>query len=340
MRNGIDILRKTTFCPAVAMAAAVCWCATDVHAQGAASGPAQGYPSKPVRYVVPFGAGASPDIVARLLGDRLTRRWGQQVIVENRVGVAGVLGAAFVAKSVPDGYTLLQCNIASSAISLSLYANVPYDQMRDFAPITRIGTTPNILTAHPSVPIRSIREFITYAKAYPGKLSYSAGLPAESPQLSMELLKMVVKIDVAHIPYKVAAQGVADTIGGQIPFNISNLPAMVGTVQSGRLRGLAVTAAKRAALLPAVPTMRESGVLDYEVNSWYGVCAPTATPAPVLDKLYQDFTAVLRLPDVQQRLAELAIDTAPKNPEEFSQFIRDEILRWAKVIKDAGIPLQ
>jgi len=340
MRNGIDILRKTTFCPAVAMAAAVCWCATDVRAQGAASGPAQGYPSKPVRYVVPFGAGASPDIVARLLGDRLTRRWGQQVIVENRVGVAGVLGAAFVAKSAPDGYTLLQCNIASSAISLSLYANVPYDQMRDFAPITRIGTTPNILTAHPSVPIRSIREFITYAKAYPGKLSYSAGLPGESPQLSMELLKMVVKIDVAHIPYKVAAQGVADTIGGQIPFNISNLPAMVGTVQSGRLRGLAVTAAKRAALLPAVPTMRESGVLDYEVNSWYGVCAPTATPAPVLDKLYQDFTTVLRLPDVQQRLAELAIDTAPKNPEEFSQFIRDEILRWAKVIKDAGIPLQ
>ena len=147
-------------------------------------------------------------------------------------------------------------------------------------------------------------------------------------------------IDVTHIPYKVAAQGIADTIGGQIPFNVSNLPAMVGTVQSGRLRGLAVTAAKRAALLPAVPTMRESGVLDYEVNSWYGVCAPAATPAPVLDKLYQDFTAVLRLPDVQQRLAELAIDTAPKNPEEFSQFIRDEITRWAKVIKDAGIPLQ
>ena len=218
------------------------------------------FPSKPVRYVVPFGAGASPDFVARLLGDRLTRLWGQQVIVENRVGVAGILGAAFVAKSPPDGYTLLQCNIASSAISVSLYSNVPYDQARDFIPITRIGTTPNILTAHPSVPIKSISEFITYARAHPGKLSYSAGLAGESPQLSMELLKLLVKIDVAHIPFKVAAQGITDTIGGQIPFNISNLPAIVGPVQTGRLRPLAVTSARRAALLPNVPTMQESGV--------------------------------------------------------------------------------
>jgi tripartite-type tricarboxylate transporter receptor subunit TctC len=304
------------------------------------TGSAQAYPVKPVRYVVPFGAGASPDIVARLLGDRLTRRWGQQVIVENRVGVAGLMGAAFVAKSPPDGYTLLQCNIASSAISVSLYANAPYDQVRDFIPITRIGTTPNILTAHSSVPIKSIGEFITYAKAHPGKLSYSAGLAGESPQLSMELLKMLVKIDVAHIPYKVAAQGITDTIGGQIPFNISNLPAIVGPVQTGRLRALAVTGAKRAALLPAVPTMQESGVSRYEVNSWYGLCAPANTPAPVVDKLYTDFTAVLRLPDIQQRLDELAIDTTPQTREAFDQFIRSEIARWSKVIKDAGIPQQ
>jgi tripartite-type tricarboxylate transporter receptor subunit TctC len=340
MRNGIGVIQKSRLWPAAAVAAAIGCCPAGVLAQGAAGGPVQGYPNKPVRYVVPFGAGASPDIVARLLGDRLTRRWGQQVIVENRVGVAGILGAAFVAKSPPDGYTLLQCNIASNAISTLTYANVPYDPLRDFAPITRIGTTPNILTAHPSVPIRSIREFITYARSNPGKLSYSAGLPGESPQLSMEMLKLLVKIDVAHIPYKVAAQGIADTIGGQIPFNISNLPAIVGPVQSGRLKGLAVTGANRAALLPAVQTMPEAGVLHYEVNSWYGACAPAGTPAPLLDKLYQDFTAVLRLPDIQQRLAELAIDTAPKNPDEFGQFIRTEITRWAKVIKEAGIPQQ
>ena len=171
----------------------------------AATGAGQGYPNKPVRYVVPFGAGAAPDTVARLLADRLTRAWGQQVIVENRVGVAGTLGAGFVAKSAPDGYTLLQCNIASNATSPQLYLKTPYDGVRDFVPITRIGTTPNILTAHPSVPIRSIGEFITYAKAHPRTLTYSAGLAGESPQLSIEFLKLVTKIDVAHIPYKVAA---------------------------------------------------------------------------------------------------------------------------------------
>lgn len=330
------------------MTAWICFCPVLTWSQPAAKGAAsaaapsgnQAFPSKPVRYIVPFGAGASPDFVARLLGDRLSRLWGQQVIVENRVGVAGILGAAFVAKSPPDGYTLLQCNIASSAISVSLYANVPYDQVRDFIPITRIGTTPNILTAHPSVPIKSINEFITYAKAHPGKLSYSAGLAGESPQLSMELLKLLVKIDVAHIPFKVAAQGITDTIGGQIPFNISNLPAIVGPVQTGRLRPLAVTSAKRAALMPNVPTMQESGVSRYDVSSWYGVCAPANTPGPVVDKIYADFTAVLRAPDVKQRLDEMAVDTTPKNREEFDQFIRDELARWAKVIKDAGIPLQ
>ena len=344
MCHAIDTTREArrwhVFALIFLIATALCRWPAAAWAQPAATGTGLSFPNKPVRYVVPFGAGASPDIVARLLADRLTRLWGQQVIVENRVGVAGTLGTAFVAKSPPDGYTLLQCNIASSAIAMSLYAKIPYDQVRDLAPITRIGTTPNILTAHPSVPIKSITEFITYAKAHPGKLTYSAGLAGESPQLSMELLKLVVKIDVAHIPYKIAAQGITDTIGGQIPFNISNLPAILSPVQAGRLRALAVTSAKRAAQLPAVPTMQESGVSRYEVNSWYGVCAPAGTPAPVLDKLYKDFTTVLRAPEVQQRLDELAINTAPKTPEEFDQFIRAEIERWAKVIKDAGIPLQ
>jgi tripartite-type tricarboxylate transporter receptor subunit TctC len=340
MQRTSDARRARHCTLAISWAASACLFSVASWAQTPAANPQAAYPSKPIRYVVPFGAGASPDFVARLLGDRLSRLWGQQVIVENRVGVAGILGAAFVAKSAPDGYTLLQCNIASSAISISLYAKVPYDQVRDFIPIARIGTTPNILTAHPSVPIRTISEFIAYAKAHPGKLSYSAGLPGESPQISMELLKLVVKIDVAHIPFKIAAQGITDTIGGQIPFNVSNLPAIVSPVQTGRLRALAVTSATRAALLPAVPTIQESGVSHYEVNSWYGLCAPANTPAPIVDKLYNDYTTVLRMPDVQQRLAEMAIDTTPKNREEFDQFIRSEIARWAKVIKDAGIPQQ
>jgi tripartite-type tricarboxylate transporter receptor subunit TctC len=301
---------------------------------------AQTYPSKPVRWVIPFDAGTSPDVVGRVLTERLTRLWGQQVVVENRVGAAGVLGSAFVAKSPADGYTLLQANIAPNAISVSLHAKVPYDQLRDFAPITRIGMTPNIITVHPSVPFKSIQQFIAYAKARPGELSYSAGLVGTSPQLSMELLKLQVKFDVVHIPYRSAAQGVSDTIGGQIPVNVSNVPAIVGPVQGGRLRALAVTSAQRVSLLPNVPTMQESGVPGFEVNSWYGVAAPAATPAPLLDKLNADITSVLRMPEIQQRLTEMVIPPSPTSRKEFDQFIRAEIARWAQVIKDAGIPQQ
>ena len=300
----------------------------------------QSFPSKPVRYVVPFGAGASPDIVARFLADRFTRLWGQQVIVENRVGVSGVLGTAFVAKSPPDGYTLVQCNIASSAIAVSLFANMPYDQLRDLAPVTRIGMTPNILTVHPSLPIRSIKELITYAKAHPGKLSYTSGLAGTSPQLSVELLKLLAKIDIVNIPYRIAAQALTDTIGGQIPINVSNFPATVAPVQAGRLRAIAITSAKRVSQLPSVPTIQEAGFPGYEVQSWYGVCAPAGTPAQVLDKLHADINAVLLMPDVQQRLNELVMEGAPTSREEFEQFIRAEIERWAQVIKEAGIPQQ
>ena len=299
---------------------------------------AQSFPSKPVRYVVPFGAGASPDIVGRLLADRLTRMWGQQVMVDNRVGVAGVMGTAFVAKSQPDGHTLVQCNIASSAIAVSLYAKMPYDQLRDVTAVTRIGLTPNIITAHPSVPIKSVKEMIAFAKANPGHLSYSSGLAGTSPQLSMELIKLLAKIDVVSIPYKVGAQAITDTIGGQVPINISNFPAIVSPIQNGRLRGLAITSPKRASQLPSIPTVQEAGFANYDVQSWQGVCAPAGMPAAVLEKLHADFNSVLRMPDVQNRLHELVMGGPPTTREEFDQFIRAEITRWAQVIKDAGIP--
>jgi tripartite-type tricarboxylate transporter receptor subunit TctC len=200
--------------------------------------------------------------------------------------------------------------------------------------------TPNIITVHPSVPFKSIKQFIAYAKAHPGQLSYSAALVGTSPQLSMELLKLQAKFDIVHIPYRNAAQGLSDTIGGQIPVNISNLPATIGPVQTGRVRALAVTSAQRISQMPDVPTMQESGVPGFEVNSWYGVAAPAGTPAPLLDKLNADITAVLRMPEVQQRLIELVIPPSPTSREEFDQFIRAEIARWAQVIKDAGIPQQ
>ena len=299
---------------------------------------AQEFPSKPVRYIVPFGPGGSPDIVGRLIADRLTRLWGQQVIVENRAGVAGVQGSAFVAKAPPDGYTLLQCNIAPNAIGVSMFAKLPYDQLRDFAPITRIGSLPNILLSHPSLPVRSVKELVAYARVNPGKLSYSSGQVGTSPQLSVELLKQAMKIDIVNIPYKIGAQGLTDAIGGQVPLNISNLPQSISPVQSGRVRGLAVTSAKRAAPLPSVPTMQESGIPGYEVTSWYGVCAPSGTPAAVLDKMNADITAVLRSPELQQRLSELITEITPTTRDEFDQFIRAEIARWAQVIKAANIP--
>ena len=298
---------------------------------------AQTFPAKPVRYVVPFAAGTSPDIVGRLIGDRLTRLWGQQVIVDNRVGVAGLLASAYVAKSPPDGLTLLQCNVGSNAIAVSMYAKPPLDQLRDLVPITRIGNMPNIFVAHPSVPFRTIKEMVAYARANPGKLSYSSGIPGISPQLSMELLKLMAKVNIVNVPYKMASQALTDTIGGQVPINMSNLPVTVQPVQTGRLRGLAVTSAKRTPQMPTVPTVQEAGFANYDVQSWYGLCAPTGTPTATLDKLNTDLHAVLRAPELQQRLIELGIDIALTTREEFDQLIRAEIARWAQVIKEAGI---
>ena len=301
---------------------------------------AQSYPAKPVRYVVPFPAGASPDIIARLITERLSRMWGQQVVVENRSGAGGTVGAAYAARSPADGYTLFQCNIASSAIAESLYAKMPYDHQRDFAPLSRIGMSPNVLIVHPSMPARSVQEFIAYAKANPGKLSYGSSAAGVSPQLAMELFKLTAKIDVVHIPYQGAPQALSDVIGGQIPCSAQTAPAVLPAIQSGRVRALAVTSLKRISQLPSVPTMHETALPGFEVNSWYGLCAPAGTPEPVLDKVHTDLTAVLRMPEIQQRFKDLVIEVAPTSREEFAQFIRAEAARWARVIKDSGIPQQ
>jgi tripartite-type tricarboxylate transporter receptor subunit TctC len=300
---------------------------------------AQDFPVKPVRYVVPFPAGTGNDIVGRVIADRLTQLWGQQVIVDNRGGASGSIGAAFVAKAPPDGYTLLHCNIAPNAISLSMIENIPY-QHRDFAPITRIGMPPNVILVHPSVPFRTIKELVAHAKSNPGKLSYAASTVGTSPHLTMEWLKLRLKFDIVHIPYKSAAQATSDVMAGQLPVNITNMPFVIAPIQSGRLRALAVASAKRQALLPDVPTMQESGVPDFEVNSWYGVCAPAGTPVALLDKLNADLHAVMRIPEVEQRLTGLGMPPAPTSRDEFDQFIRAEITRWAQVIKDARIPKQ
>jgi len=299
----------------------------------------QNYPAKPVRYVVPFPAGTGNDMVARLVMDQMTRLWGQQVVVENRGGASGTIGAAVVAKSPADGYTLLHCNIAPNAISLSMISNLPYGH-KDFAPITRIGMPPNVIVVHPSVPFKTIQQLINFAKSNPGKLNYAAGTPGTSPHLTMEFLKLKMKFDIVHIPYANAGQGTKDVVAGQIPVNVTNFPLLVSFVKGGQLRALAVASAERQALLPDVPTMRESGVPDFEVNSWYGVCAPAATPAPLLDKINADLHTVMRTAEISDRLTGLGMPPAPTTRDEFDKFIRFEIDRWAGVIRDAKIPKQ
>ena len=300
----------------------------------------QAFPAKPVRYIVPFPAGGSPDIIARSIAERLARIWGQQVLVDNRSGAGGTVGAGFAAKAPADGYTLFQCNIASSAIAESLYAKLPYDHQRDFAPLSRIGMTPNVLVVHPSMPARTVKEFIAYARANPGKLSYGSSAAGSSQHLSMELFKLTAKIDVVHVSYKGAPQALTDVIGGQIPSSVQTAPGVLETIQSGRVRALAVTSLKRIPQLPAVPTLDEAALRGFEVNSWYGLCAPAATPAAILDKVHDDLVSVLRAPEIQQRFEQLVINVAPTSREEFAQFIRAETARWARVIRDVKIPQQ
>ncbi len=300
----------------------------------------QAYPSKPVHYVVAFSAGDAPDIVARLVGDRLSRMWGQQVLVENRLGAGGTIAGAYVASAPPDGYTLFHCNIASNAIALALYSKLPYDGVRDFAPISRIAMTSNVLVVHPSLPASTIGEFVARARANPGKLSYGSAGVGASPHLTMELFKSIARIDVLHIPYKGANPAVADLIGGQIPSMISNIPSVLAHIQSGKVRALAVTGPQRMPQLPSVPTMIESGFPGFVVTSWYGMCAPAGTPTPILDKLHTDLMKVLQMPDVLQRFKDVVVEAAPQSRDEFAAFLRSEAARWAKVVKDSGTPRQ
>ena len=301
---------------------------------------AQSYPSKPIRYIVPFPAAATPDIIARTLTERLSRQWGQQVVVDNRAGAGGTLGAGVAAKAPADGYTLFQCNIASSAIAEALYTKLPYNQQRDFAPITLIAKAPNVLIVYPPLPAQSLKEFIAYARANPGKLTYGSSGAGASPHLAMELFKLAAKIDVTHVAYKGSPPALADLIGGQISSSAQTVPAALPAIHSGRVRAMAVTSLKRIPQLPDTPSFHEAAIPGFEVNSWFGLCAPTGTPVAILDKVHADTTAVLRTPDVQKRFGGQMIDVAPSTRNEFAKFIAAETERWKRVVKEAGIPQQ
>jgi tripartite-type tricarboxylate transporter receptor subunit TctC len=298
------------------------------------------FPNRPIKQVVPFPPGGGVDIVTRIVGAKWQEALGQPILVENRAGAGGVVGADFVAKAPADGYTLLTCQVASHGVSPALYAKPPYDYAKDFAPISLIGKTPNVLVVNPSVPARTVKEFIDYVKASPGKYNYGSPGYGTSPQMTMELFRLTTGINIVHIPYKGGAPALADVMSGVVVGMFGNLPEQIAAIKGGKTRALAVSTLRRSPLLPDVPTVAESGYPGFEVTVWYGVCAPAGVPRPVLARLHSTLHAVLNTPEMKARLAESTIDATPNSQEEFTAFIRGEVEKWTRVVKDANLPKQ
>lgn len=297
------------------------------------------YPSKPVRIVVPFTPGGSTDILARALGQALTEAWRQQVIVENKPGAGGSIGAEAGARAAPDGYTLLMGHIGTLAVNPTLYTNLRYKPLEDFAPIALVAMVPNVLVVHPGVAAASVGELIALAKAKPGSLTYSTGGVGSAAHLAMEYFKLRTGTDIVHIPYKGAAPAVTDLIGGQVSMTMTGAPPLLPHIRAGKLRALGVASRARLAQLPEVPTIAEAGVRDFEATQWYGLVAPARTPQPIVERLAADVRQALARPDVRQRLEAEGAQPTDLGPAGFQALIRDEIERWAKVIRAAKIEL-
>jgi tripartite-type tricarboxylate transporter receptor subunit TctC len=300
---------------------------------------AQPFPSKPARIVNPFAPGGATDIIARHMGQKLTELWGQPVVVENRAGASGAIGVEHVAKSAPDGYTLLIATQTTHAANPALYAKLPYDAAKDFAPLTLAGSTPLALLVHPSLPVSDVRALIAHAKSNPGKLAYASGGNGTSQHLTMELLKTMTGAFMVHIPYKGAGPAMTDFLGGQVNLMFDNLPTAIPHVKSGKLRALAVSTAKRSAFAPELPTMAESGLDGFDLATWFAFFAPAATPRELVEKISADMRRVLAQPETKERLTAIGVDVAGTTPEELAQFHRAELTKWAKIVKDSGAKL-
>jgi hypothetical protein len=298
---------------------------------------ADSYPNRSITMVVAFPAAGTTDILARLIGQKLTDKFKQTVVVENRPGAGGNIGTAFVAKAAPDGYTIMMGTIGTQSINPSLYKKMPYDAAKDFAPITRAAMVPNLLVVNKDAPFNTLPEMMAYDKANPGKLTYGSSGNGTTLHLSGELFNLMSGSKITHIPYKGSTPAVADLMGGQISMIFDNMPSVIQQVKSGRLKALAVTSAQRNPQLPEIPTIQEVGVVGYEVWSWFGLLAPAATPKPIVDKLNASIVDIIKQPDVQAKIIELGAVPVPETSAEFGAFIEAETLKWAKVIKEAGI---
>ena len=297
---------------------------------------AQPYPSKPIRFVVPYPAGGPLDTVARLLAQKVSESTKQPVIVDNKPGAGGNIGADTVAKSAPDGYTILMGAVATHAINPALYASMPYDPVRDFAPVTQVASTPNVLVVNPSIPATTVREFIAHAKANPGKLNFGSGSTGSAGHLAGELFKTLAGVDMTHVPYKGAAPAMQDLIGGQIHLMFDNLASALTQVRAGRVKALAVTTAQRSALAPELPTIAEAGLPGFDISTWFGIFAPAGTPRDALERLHAEFTRALASADVRERMVNLGADPVGNRPEEFAAYIRREAEKYARLVKASG----
>ena len=324
----------TRWCAAVAAVASVG--ATDAVAQDPATGAGQAYPTKPIRYIVPFAPGGMTDILGRIVGQKLFEAWGQQIIVDNRAGAAGGIGAEIAAKAPPDGYTILGGTISSHAINVSLYSRLPYDPVKDFAPITLYVSLPNMLVVHPSLPVNSVRDLIALAKSKPKQLTFASAGNGTSQHLSGELFNVMAGVELVHVPYKGSSPGLADLVGGQVMMFFDNITTALPLAKSGKIRPIAVTTAKRASVAPELPTIAESGLAGYNVSSWQGVFAPAGTPKPIIAKLNAEIVKILGMSDVKQRLLTLGADTVGNTPGEFAAFVKAEIAKWAPIVKASG----
>ncbi len=304
------------------------------------SATAQQYPIKPVRVIVAFSAGGTTDILARAIGQKLTQAMGQQFIVDNRPGAGGTIGTDMVAKSPPDGYTLVIGSTSSIAVNVSLYAKLPYDPVRDLTPVMQVATGAFVIAVHPSLPASNVRELIALAKSRPGQLNFGSSGNGTSLHLAAELLKSMAGINMTHVPYKGASAAIPDLVAGQLQLMFSDMPPFAPHVAAGRLRAIAVTTSKRSSVLPNLPTVAESGVPGYEATSWYGYLAPAGTSRRIIDQLVAELTRAVQSADMKERYNTLGIETYTGTPEQFGAYIQSEMAKWAEVVKKSGAKLE
>ncbi len=303
----------------------------------AAGSAAQNYPTKPIRFIVPFAAGGGTDFVARIVGQKLTEALGQPLVIDNRGGAGGAIGTELAARAAPDGYSLLLGSAGPLAIQPGMPGRLPYDPLQDFAPITLVSSMPYVLVAHPSLPAKNVQELIALARAKPGQLNFGAPGSGTTTHLATELFKMLAKIDVVHVPYKGVAPALTDLLAGQVQFMSGDLSTVMPQVKAGRLRALAVTGAQRSTIVPELPTIAESGVPGYAASGWFGVLAPAATPRSIITRLNTVIVKGLMSADARERLAALGGEVVANTPAEFAAYLRDDLAKWSKLIKALGL---